>query len=111
MYVRTGDLLKQYPDMAPWRPKTGLQPRLTDAELVTLGPCKLGWLHLRFALGPIMPALGRATCSATCLASPGITGGCAPLVGILHGCLKPGTCYGEHTAWGHHHPQPKPAAA
>jgi hypothetical protein len=36
LYVRTDDLLKQYPDLAPWRPKTGLQPRLTDAELVTL---------------------------------------------------------------------------
>jgi Transposase DDE domain len=36
LYVRTDDLLKQYPDLAPWRPKTGLQPRLTDAGLVTL---------------------------------------------------------------------------
>jgi hypothetical protein len=33
--VTTDDLLKQYPDLAPWRPKIGLQPRLTDAELVT----------------------------------------------------------------------------
>jgi len=36
LYVRTDDLLKQYPDLAPWRPAVGLQPRLTDAELVTL---------------------------------------------------------------------------
>ena len=36
LYVRTDDLLKQYPDLAPWRPKIGLQPRLSDAELVTL---------------------------------------------------------------------------
>jgi Transposase DDE domain len=36
LYVRTDDLLKQRPDLAPWRPKIGLQPRLTDAELVTL---------------------------------------------------------------------------
>jgi Transposase DDE domain len=36
LYVRTDDLLKRYPDLAPWRPKIGLQPRLTDAELVTL---------------------------------------------------------------------------
>jgi Transposase DDE domain len=36
LYVKADDLLKQYPDLAPWRPKTGLQPRLTDAELVTL---------------------------------------------------------------------------
>ncbi len=32
-------------------------------------------------------------------------------VGILHGCLKTGTRYDEHTAWGHHPPTPKPAAA
>lgn len=36
LYVRTDDLLKHYPDLAPWRPKVGIQPRLTDAELVTL---------------------------------------------------------------------------
>jgi hypothetical protein len=36
LYVRTDDLLKQYPGLAPWRPKIGLQPQLTDAELVTL---------------------------------------------------------------------------
>jgi hypothetical protein len=24
------------------------------------------------------------------------------LVGILHGCLKIGTPYNEHTAWSHH---------
>lgn len=36
LYVRTDDLLKQRPDLAPWRPEIGLQPRLTDAELVTL---------------------------------------------------------------------------
>jgi hypothetical protein len=36
LYVRTDDLLKQYPQLAPWRPKIGLQPRLSDAELVTL---------------------------------------------------------------------------
>ena len=35
-YVKTDDLLKQYPDLAPWRPQTGLQPQLSDAELVTL---------------------------------------------------------------------------
>jgi len=33
------------------------------------------------------------------------------LVGILHGCLKTGTCYNEHTAWGRHPRLPEPAAA
>ena len=36
LYVRTDDLLRQYPDLAPWRPAIGLQPQLTDSELVTL---------------------------------------------------------------------------
>jgi hypothetical protein len=36
LYVRTDDLLKQFPNLAPWRPETGPQPRLADAELVTL---------------------------------------------------------------------------
>jgi hypothetical protein len=33
--MRAAGLLKQRPDLAPWRPKTGLQPRLTGAGLVT----------------------------------------------------------------------------
>lgn len=36
LYVRTDDLLKQAPDLAPWRPRVGIAPKLTDAELVTL---------------------------------------------------------------------------
>ena len=36
LYVRADDLLKQAPDLAPWRPRVGITPKLTDAELVTL---------------------------------------------------------------------------
>jgi Transposase DDE domain len=36
LYVRTDDLLKAAPERAPWRPKVGIDPKLTDAELVTL---------------------------------------------------------------------------
>lgn len=36
LYVRTDDLLKGAPDLAPWRPRVGITPKLTDAELVTL---------------------------------------------------------------------------
>jgi transposase len=32
------------------------------------------------------------------------------LVGILHGCLKTGTTYDEHTAWAHHNQDQQPAA-
>jgi hypothetical protein len=36
LYVRTDDLLKAFPQRAPARPRVGIAPRLTDAELVTL---------------------------------------------------------------------------
>jgi hypothetical protein len=36
LYVRADDLLKEAPDLAPWRPRVGITPKLTDAELVTL---------------------------------------------------------------------------
>jgi hypothetical protein len=34
--VKTDDLLKESPYLAPWRPRVGIAPKLTDAELVTL---------------------------------------------------------------------------
>jgi len=36
LYVTTDDFLCDNPQHRPWRPKVGLQPRLSDAELVTL---------------------------------------------------------------------------
>jgi hypothetical protein len=36
LYVKTDDLLKESPHLAPWRPRVGIAPKLTDAELVTL---------------------------------------------------------------------------
>jgi Transposase DDE domain len=36
LYVTIDDLLKQAPQLAPWRPRVGIPPKLTDAELVTL---------------------------------------------------------------------------
>ena len=36
LYVKTDDLLKESPNLAPWRPRVGIAPKLTDAELVTL---------------------------------------------------------------------------
>lgn len=35
-YVRVDDLLKASPHLAPWRPRVGLEPKFSDAELVTL---------------------------------------------------------------------------
>ena len=36
LYVKIDDALKASPDLAPWRPKVGIAPLLSDAELVTL---------------------------------------------------------------------------
>ncbi len=36
LYATADDLLKEHPDLAPWRPPAGIAPRLSDAELVTL---------------------------------------------------------------------------
>ncbi len=36
LYVTTDDLLKTSPQMLPWRPRVGIAPQLSDAELLTL---------------------------------------------------------------------------
>ena len=36
LYATTDDLLKESPQLAPYRPVTGIDPKLSDAELVTL---------------------------------------------------------------------------
>ena len=36
LYARVDDLLKDRPELAPWRPKIGIAPKLSDAELITL---------------------------------------------------------------------------
>jgi hypothetical protein len=74
LYVRTDDLLKQAPHLAPWRPRVGIAPKLTDAELVTLAVMQalLGftsearWLrHARAHLGhlfrylPLQPGYNK----------------------------------------------------
>jgi hypothetical protein len=66
LYVKTDDLLKESPHLAPWRPRVGIAPRLSDAELVTLAVMQalLGytsesrWLrHARAHLGHLFPYL------------------------------------------------------
>ena len=67
LYATTDDMLKEHPDLAPWRPPVGITPRLSDAELVTLATMQaiLGytseatWLrHARAHLRPplLLPA-------------------------------------------------------
>lgn len=66
LYVKIDDLLKAFPDKAPWRPKIGLSPQVTHAELATLAVLQvLGgytsesrWLrHARTALRHLFPYL------------------------------------------------------
>ncbi|MFI7455663.1 hypothetical protein ACIBQX_49970 [Nonomuraea sp. NPDC049714] len=66
LYATTDDMLKEQPDLAPWRPRVGITPRLSDAELVTLATMQviLGytseakWLrHARAHLRHLFPYL------------------------------------------------------
>jgi hypothetical protein len=36
LLLRVDDLLKAAPHLVPWRPRVGIAPKLSDAELVTL---------------------------------------------------------------------------
>lgn len=36
LYCTVDDLLKSFPERAPWRPEVGIAPRISDAEIVTL---------------------------------------------------------------------------
>lgn len=64
LYATTDDMLKEHPDLAPWRPPVGITPRLSDAELVTLATMQAilaseaKWLrHARAHLRRLFPYL------------------------------------------------------
>lgn len=66
LYVQADDLLKAYPERIPPRPRIGISPRITDAELITLAVMQalLGytsearWLrHVRRSLPAMFPCL------------------------------------------------------
>jgi hypothetical protein len=68
LYVKIDDLLKESPHLAPWRPKVGITPKLSDAELVTMAMMQalLGyvsearWLrHARAHLRHLIPYLPK----------------------------------------------------
>jgi hypothetical protein len=68
LYVRTDDLLKESPQLAPLRPAVGIAPQLSDAELVTLAVMQalLGftsearWIrHAHAHLGHLFPYLPK----------------------------------------------------
>jgi len=66
LYVRVDDALKDDPSLGPWRPVVGIEPKLSDAELVTVAVMQamLGftsetrWLrHANQHLGHLFPYL------------------------------------------------------
>jgi hypothetical protein len=68
LYCKIDDLLKESPQLAPWRPVVGITPKLSDAELVTLAVMQalLGyvsearWLrHARAHLRHLFPYLPK----------------------------------------------------
>jgi Transposase DDE domain len=68
LYVKTDDLLKESPQLAPCRPAVGITPKLSDAELVTLAvmhallgfTSEARWLrHARAHLRHLFPCLPR----------------------------------------------------
>jgi hypothetical protein len=71
--VKTDDLLKSSPQLAPWRLTAGITPQLSDAELVT--PAILGFTSEARWLRHAHAHLG--TCSRTCPSSPATTSDCA----------------------------------
>jgi len=52
LYVRTDDLLKDNPHRIPWRPKVGIAPMISDAEMVTLAVTGLHAELVDRRLGP-----------------------------------------------------------
>src|SRR3954453_14948355 len=61
LYVRTDDLLKAWPERAPWRPKIGIDPKISDAALITLGVIQAMLGHtsearwLGYTRSPLLP--------------------------------------------------------
>ena len=66
LYARIDDTLKARPELQPWRPKIGIAPKLSDAELLTLAVLQVlqgfneeaRWLrHARQSLTHLFPYL------------------------------------------------------
>ena len=88
LYARTDDLLKESPQLAPYRPAVGISPQLSDAELVTLAVLQalLGftsearWLrHARAHLGHLFPYLPQ---------QPGYNKRLRAAAGLIRCCIR-----------------------
>ena len=97
LYVRTDDLLKESPQLAPWRPEAGICPQLSDAELVTLAVMQalLGftsearWLrHARAHLRHLFPYLPQ---------QPGYNKRLRAAASMIRSCIRVLAC--DTTVW------------
>jgi hypothetical protein len=88
LYVKTDDMLKESPQLAPWRPEVGIGPSLNDAELVTLAVMQalLGftsearWLrYARAHLRHLFPYLPR---------QPGYNKRLRAAAGLIRNCIR-----------------------
>jgi hypothetical protein len=76
LYVQTDDLLKASPERAPWRPKIGTAPKITDAELITLAVTQALLGHTSEARWLRYTRAHLRLCSCICPSSPVTTSGC-----------------------------------
>lgn len=88
LYVRTDDLLKESPQLAPWRPATGITPQLSGAELVTLAVLQslpgftsgARWVrYARAHLGHLFPYLPQ---------QPGYNQRLRAAAGLIRHCIR-----------------------
>jgi len=114
LYARTDDLLKRYPERVPFRPKVGIAPQISDAELVTMAVMQalLGftsearWLrHARVHLRHLFPYLPQ---------QPGYNKRLRRLAGTLNwliGMLTRDTSIWTDDVWGRRRDHPAPPCA
>jgi hypothetical protein len=102
LYARTDDVLKASPQLVPWRPEIGIEPQLSDAELVTLAVMQalLGytsearWLrHARKHLRHLFPYLPQQSGYNKRLRKA------AGTVGVLIGVLARDTSLWSDDVW------------
>jgi len=92
LYVGIDDELKASPRLNRQRPKVGITPKITDAELTTVSVLQgAAGLPRREPLGPLRLARACVTCSRTCPSSRATTSGCAS---GDYGCIWSPPCTG-----------------
>ena len=91
--ARTDDLVKAAPQRAPERPEIGVEPKLTDVELITLAVLQALAGRPSAPAGCATPTPNCGTCSPTCPSSRATPSACRPclvetirwLIGVLAG--------------------------